>query len=715
LDHLLDAAVKGMTSAALHPFAREPSASVLDGDALRAAVSTAWRRRLPPSAVEPSLEVACAYARAKYGEGRAVPWSADGEAAAAATLTWNEAGAETRAPLVRLWIAEAGPSAAIEALVAERGLSASRAAEATALERQGPERSYVAWGIPGNWRALRAWLCVAPTPVYDAALAHADTLRRTAGLSLRCALAYLFPERSDWAADDARRALAPPPSVGAYTALLFASLADADPFFALIGAAKGRSWGGLGPPELHRALADGRMGTGLSRLRERRGEVVEALLSVRKMRRDAIAELYPWAPLAVTRAMTTLLGDAEADAPARAFLEAHPHEAMEVLAQALAGGKRRPVLSPILTSLVATHRVEAIALAARAPLPARRALVAAGAADELVSPATAKRLAASFGALRSAGLSRWLTDGASTARAAAALGEVAANDANVARLAGLARTCAATSPALAIVIVEALADAGTAACAVELARLAAKPPAASVGVRASERLRDALGLGDDDVEDLIAPRTKATARERAHQARRLEVAMVEGRRWEVAQFSRAIVAHPHLGALARGLLWGEFDDDGGLLRVFRLDGGGKAIAPERGRELVLDPRGRVGIPHPLELSPEHAAWARNHGLGGSPFDQLDRAFGPAVPRDAERRIDGPTRPVLARLASFGWARDDRSAGDGAVDYYRVIRGCEVQLTISGSAGFLWDSAASTRAARIADAEAAREVTRALAG
>jgi hypothetical protein len=700
-----------MPSAA-HPVDRAPGVGSFDRAKVFARVQAAWKTRPALAAAEPELEAACAYAAAKYRDGRDVAWSVVGEAVAAAHVGSDD--------IVELWLAEGGARAALDALVAERSIDLWRTSTAHTVARQGPASSYVGGGSPGSWRALRAYLCVATPGEYDAMLAHVGELRRASGLSLCCALSYLFPLRQEWSMDDARRALKPPPPVPPSAALLFGSLTDVDLLIRLIEASKRPQLDGLSVWGVHRALVDGRMGASLGRIPERADEVLAALFTLRDMPREAIAHLHPAAPSATTRVMARLVGDAQADGAARAFLEAHPEDAMTVLADELAHGRRRPVLGPLLSVLVATHRETALALAGRAAPAVARALVAAGATEELVTRAAAKKLARPAAALRDSALSEWLAHGGSARGARSVLRDLAADDAQVPRLVRLLRASAADALPFAIAIVDALAEVGSEACLLELALLATKPSVASVGARAEQQLRSVLGLSDEDIADLAVPRTKPSTAAREAQARRLEAAMVEGRRWTSERFARSVASHPLLGELARGLVWGVFTADDSLREVFRLVRAGE-LRDARGAKLALAAGARIGIPHLLELEASHVAWARGAGLGRAPFEQIERA-GPGLEEaDELRACEGPLRQVRSRLESSGWRRDAASAGDGSVDYFRVVRGCAIEATlVETDAGPLlrFDGAmyldVPERARRIAISEGARDVVRAAA-
>ncbi len=155
------------------------------------------------------------------------------------------------------------------------------------------------------------------------------------------------------------------------------------------------------------------------------------------------------------------------------------------------------------------------------------------------------------------------------------------------------------------------------------------------------------------------------------QGARLERAMVNHRRWSAADFQRWVVGHPVMTLLARGLVWGTYDDAGTLVSTFRI-AEDPTLATEEDEGFELPQALKVGIPHPLTLpEPARAAWAErlsDYELS-PPFPQLGRPT--ARPLAEERDQLESTRfngiPCLAiglvdGLDRRGWLRD--SAEDG---------------------------------------------------
>ncbi|MRH88099.1 DUF4132 domain-containing protein [Nocardia sp. SYP-A9097] len=145
------------------------------------------------------------------------------------------------------------------------------------------------------------------------------------------------------------------------------------------------------------------------------------------------------------------------------------------------------------------------------------------------------------------------------------------------------------------------------------------------------------------------------------QLRRLEAAMVDGRRWRASAHRAVIIDHPELGKLARRLVWASFAADGTVIESFRLDQDGVPV-DARDEALELPDDALIGVAHPVQLGQAldrwHAVFA-NSELS-QPFEQLERAvyrFTPAeaasneLPRFVDREV--PTRRLYG-LRQHGW-------------------------------------------------------------
>jgi hypothetical protein len=162
----------------------------------------------------------------------------------------------------------------------------------------------------------------------------------------------------------------------------------------------------------------------------------------------------------------------------------------------------------------------------------------------------------------------------------------------------------------------------------------------------------------------FAAQTKEARAVAAEQTRRLEQAMVDGRRWSATEFRELFVAHPLVGRIVRRLVWASYDGAGvpvGALRVTA----DRGFANLRGEVTGHDPAAVVGVAHPLHLGADLAGWSQllaEHGIV-QPFRQLDREVYALT--DAERaatnldRFTGrvvPTRKVLGLSRTGSWQR-----------------------------------------------------------
>ncbi len=148
------------------------------------------------------------------------------------------------------------------------------------------------------------------------------------------------------------------------------------------------------------------------------------------------------------------------------------------------------------------------------------------------------------------------------------------------------------------------------------------------------------------------------------QADRLEKAMVNTRRWVIADFEMFFVRHPLMTPLVQPLVWGAFDDDGGLLHAFRITEE-RDFADVQDEPLTFDDDVRaVGIVHPMELDDSaRASWGDQLGDYEliPPFPQLGRDVYTLEPdeesQDVLRRFEGvriPAPGLIYPLGNSGW-------------------------------------------------------------
>jgi len=85
------------------------------------------------------------------------------------------------------------------------------------------------------------------------------------------------------------------------------------------------------------------------------------------------------------------------------------------------------------------------------------------------------------------------------------------------------------------------------------------------------------------------------------QSRRLEIAMIESRRWRPDEFEQYIVKQPLMSHLARIVLWGVYDGTGQLLCPFRVSED-RTFADVSDTRFEIAPDAAVGIAHPIHLT-----------------------------------------------------------------------------------------------------------------
>jgi hypothetical protein len=140
----------------------------------------------------------------------------------------------------------------------------------------------------------------------------------------------------------------------------------------------------------------------------------------------------------------------------------------------------------------------------------------------------------------------------------------------------------------------------------------------------------------------------------AEQLRRLEQAMITGRRWTGAELRAHLIAHPLLRHVARRLVWAEYG--AGPVRGFRV-AEDLSVADVHDTPVSVSDDAVVGLPHPLELGDALPAWAEvfaDYRIV-QPFPQIGREV------HVFRAVDFAEREVLSvrvlGLERQGWERD----------------------------------------------------------
>ncbi|HWS34726.1 MAG TPA: DUF4132 domain-containing protein, partial [Actinoplanes sp.] len=149
------------------------------------------------------------------------------------------------------------------------------------------------------------------------------------------------------------------------------------------------------------------------------------------------------------------------------------------------------------------------------------------------------------------------------------------------------------------------------------------------------------------------------------QVRRLEQAMVAGRRWTGAEFRTLFAEHPLLWHIVRRLVWARFDAAGRVTGALRM-AEDRTLATVDDEPAVLGDDEIIGIAHPLHLgTAEAAGWAEVFADYEilQPFPQLGRPTFGLTPEEAAgahlNRFESVTVPTtkLIGLERRGWKRE----------------------------------------------------------
>lgn len=165
------------------------------------------------------------------------------------------------------------------------------------------------------------------------------------------------------------------------------------------------------------------------------------------------------------------------------------------------------------------------------------------------------------------------------------------------------------------------------------------------------------------------------------QIRRLERAMVAGRRWTAAEHRALFVDHPLLWHLTRRLVWATFDDSGTATGSFRV-AEDRSLADSADVAVAVSGDTSVGIAHPLHLPDLLGAWSELFGDYEilQPFPQLGREVFSLSDEEKQAtmlgRMAGTTTPTgrILALSHRGWERGDREDGGIQSVVYRPVPG-----------------------------------------
>jgi hypothetical protein len=176
-------------------------------------------------------------------------------------------------------------------------------------------------------------------------------------------------------------------------------------------------------------------------------------------------------------------------------------------------------------------------------------------------------------------------------------------------------------------------------------------------------VRDDAALGDEAYRRFAALK-KDVRTVAADQVRRLEQAMVAGRRWTGAEFRELFVGHPLVWHIACRLVWARFDGSGAVVGALRV-AEDRSFAGADDEPTTLADDDVVGIAHPLHLGDAVVEWGAMFADYEimQPFPQLGRQVFALTAEEAAgsrlARFEGvtvPTTKVLG-LERRGWQRE----------------------------------------------------------
>ncbi|MFF5077222.1 DUF4132 domain-containing protein [Actinoplanes sp. NPDC000266] len=173
------------------------------------------------------------------------------------------------------------------------------------------------------------------------------------------------------------------------------------------------------------------------------------------------------------------------------------------------------------------------------------------------------------------------------------------------------------------------------------------------------------------------------------QVRRLERAMVTGRRWSAGEFQQLFVDHPLLWHIVRRLVWAVWDASAEPLGAIRV-AEDRTFSTVDDEETTLPDGATVGVAHPLHLGGDLAAWSELFADYEilQPFPQLSRqTFALSAEEAAGSRLTRfeavtvPTTKLLG-LERRGWRREaPQDAGMQSRIELAVADGVEVAVEI----------------------------------
>ena len=170
------------------------------------------------------------------------------------------------------------------------------------------------------------------------------------------------------------------------------------------------------------------------------------------------------------------------------------------------------------------------------------------------------------------------------------------------------------------------------------------------------------------------------------QLSRLEQAMSNSRRWAGDDFINLLVNHPLLQKAVRGLVWAAYDKKN-LVSTFAFRPDGTAV-DVKGIAFVIKPDARVGVPHPLDMGAELAAWKEvfQQTKQAQPFPQLVRKVY-LKESDLDGTLFGLEGLVVPSLAfkclkAMGWDGDGDTFGGTFYSFDRSFPSGSASISVT---------------------------------
>jgi hypothetical protein len=174
------------------------------------------------------------------------------------------------------------------------------------------------------------------------------------------------------------------------------------------------------------------------------------------------------------------------------------------------------------------------------------------------------------------------------------------------------------------------------------------------------------------------------------QARRLELAMIGGRRWSKQEFTLFFIKHPLMWHISKPLIWGVYEN-GKVKSTFRITDE-RDLSDSKEKVFSLTDEDRVGLVHPLELNAQTLAeWGQiltDYELVPT-FAQLGRAVNRPSKEEIESNrfsslmnVEFEAVYVPSVLEGRNWEREQAQDGGIYLGHYKYFPGHDITVSIS---------------------------------